>query len=109
MGLIRPEVIKRIGKREQRLVFKLNRGQKFFLKMKIVGGNNDIDFCVTSRSRYFYPIETIQGEKEIEFVPEITGRYYFIFSNSFSVFTSKDVSASYQLENGREVKFKIGL
>lgn len=109
LGLIKPQIIKRTSKREQRLVFKLKRGQKFFLKMKINGGNNDIEFCIKTRRKTYHPEERIQGEKEIEFVPKITGRYSFIFSNSFSVFTSKNISASYQLVNGREVKFKIGL
>jgi hypothetical protein len=110
LGLIRPKIIKRTSRRqrEQRLVFRLKRGQKFYLRMKIDGGN-DIDFSISNLKTYQIHPHRIYDEKNIEFVPEVTDNYSFVFSNSFSWYTGKQVQVVYHLENGREVTIKIGL
>ena len=110
-GLIRPKVIKRTRnkQREQRLVFKLNRGQKFYLRMDIYGGNNDIDFYITNFKNDGIPEERVIGRKEVEFLPKSTDNYSFVFSNAFSWRTGKNVVVAYHLENGREPKIKIEL
>jgi hypothetical protein len=45
-GLIRPKIVKRTRNqlRIQRLVFRLQRGQRISGTFKITGGNNDVDF-----------------------------------------------------------------
>ena len=111
LGLIRPKVIKRTRnrQREQRLVFRLKRGQKFYLRMEIEGGNDDIEFSITDLKTYQMSPQRIRMEKNIEFVPEVADDYSFVFSNSFSWRTGKQVKVSYHLENGREIKLRIGL
>jgi hypothetical protein len=114
LGLIRPKIVKRTKKSQkvQRLVFKLERGQKFFMDFTINGGNKDIDFWMTdSRNKTtacvgFFGLqgaERIREGKQIEFTPEVSDNYYFYFSNSFSLFTSKEVKVSYQLESGKRI------
>jgi hypothetical protein len=65
LGLLRPKIIKRTRnhRREQRLVFKLNRGQKFFVKMEINGGNRDIEFYVTDLKTHQISPQRVSGEK----------------------------------------------
>jgi hypothetical protein len=111
LGLIRPKVIKRTKytQREQRLVFRLKRGQKFHLKMEIEGGNNDIEFSIYDSKAYHHQPHRIYDRENIEFVPEITANYSFVFSNSFSWKTNKQVKVVYNLENGREIGMEIGL
>jgi hypothetical protein len=111
LGLIRPKIIKRTRHhgREQRLVFKLDRGQKFFMKMEINGGNKDIEFSVTDLKTYQISPQRVSEEKAIEFVPEVSGNYSFCFSNAFSWITSKEVKIFYHLENGRDIKFLLVL
>ena len=111
LGLLRPKVIQRTRnrRREQRLVFRLKRGMKFYLRMEIEGGNNDIDFSITHLKTYKISPQRIRIEKNIEFVPEVNGYYSFVFSNSFSWRTGKQVKVSYHLEKGREITIGIGL
>jgi hypothetical protein len=119
LGLIRPKVINRTrhNLKVQRLVFKLERCQKFFLTIEINGGKNDIDFGMTGsknktiiRDGYGYRgLERVFDGKTLEFVPEVSDNYSFYFSNAFSVITKKDVLVSYHLENGKEVKLHFGL
>jgi hypothetical protein len=111
LGLIRPKIIKRTRnyQREQRLVFRLEKGQRFFMTMKIEGGNNDIKFYVTDLKKNWILPQRVYLEKNIEFVPQVTGNYSFVFSNSFSHITSKKVHVSYHLENGREIRMLIEL
>ncbi len=122
LGLIRPKVINRTRNslRVQRLVFKLERGQKFFLTISATGGKNDIDFWMTGSSNkttstnvgyygFTGKAERIFEGKTLEFVPEISDNYSFYFSNAFSAFTKKDVLVAYHLENGRKVKLHFGL
>jgi len=120
LGLIRPKIVKRLvhSKKVQRIAFKLERGQKFFLNFEVKGGKNDVDFWMTdsknktsTRVGYFgiQGTERVREGKSLEFVPEISDNYSFYFSNAFSVFSSKEVNVSYHLENGREVRFLFGL
>lgn len=111
LGLIRPKAIKRTrnNQREQRLVFRLIRGQKFFLSLDIEGGNNDIDFLITNFKNDGISQERIIGSKNIEFVPKSTDNYSFILRNSFSWRTGKYVKFKYHLENGHEAKIGIGI
>ena len=122
LGLIRPKIINRLrnSPRVQRLVFKLERGQKFFLTISAKGGKNDIDFWLTGSSNktpttnvdsygFTGKAERIVEGKTLEFVPEISDNYSFYFSNAFSVFTKKEVLVAYHLENGREIKLYFGL
>jgi hypothetical protein len=111
LGLIRPKIIKRTShhRREQRLVFKLDRGQRFFMNMEIAGGNKDIEFSVTDLKTYQIGTQRICGTKNIEFTPEVSGNYSFCFSNAFSLITSKKVTISYHLENGREIRILVEL
>ena len=111
LGLIRPRGIRRTknSNREQRVVFRLIKGRKFYLNLYISGGNNDIDFTITNFKGDGIGHERIVGGKKIEFIPKFTDNYSLIFGNSFSWVTGKQVNAFYHLENGREVKMRIGL
>lgn len=110
LGLIRPKMIKRTRKhtKEQRLVFRLQRGQKIFLNISVNGGNNDIDFLVTNKKGDGLSKKII-GEVNIGFTPRCSDNYSFIFSNSFSLVTRKQVAFHYQLENGRKIGIMINL
>jgi len=111
LGLIRPKIIKRTQAQPkiQRLVFRLERGQKIFGDVKVAGGNNDIDFGFytyqgASASR-FQPrhLERVCGHKSFTYAASVTGNHCFYFSNIFSFITSKSVRFSYHLENGKEI------
>lgn len=105
------------SKKVQRFVFTLKRGEKFFMDFKINGGKNDIDFWMadsknktTGHASFWIGIrgtERIVGKKTIELFPEVSGKYYFYFSNSFSLFTSKEILVSYQLENKQRIRLKF--
>ena len=120
LGLIRPRILKRTKKsqRVQKLVFRLERGQKFSMDFTINGGKKDIDFWMTdSKSKttacvgFFglQGVERVVGGKRVELSPEVSDNYYFYFSNSFSLFTSKEVKVSYQLENGQRIGLNFSL
>jgi hypothetical protein len=111
LGLIRPKIIKRNRNqsRIQRLVFKLQRGQRIFGIVKITGGNNDVDFGffnyqgVSVSTLRPVDAERISGSKSFAYNISVSGNYCFYFSNSFSVVTSKVVEFHYHLENGRDI------
>jgi len=120
LGLVRPKILKRTkkSKRVQRLVFRLERGQKFSMDFTINGGNKDIDFWMTDSKNkttacvgFFglQGVERVVRGKRIELSPEVSDNYYFYFSNSFSLFTSKEVKVSYQLENGQRIGLSFSL
>ena len=120
LGLIRPKIINRTAHstKVQRLVFKLERGQKFFMTFNVKGGKNDVDYWMTdsknkttTRVGYFgiQGTEKAREGKSLELVPELSDNYSFYFSNAFSIFTSKEVTISYHLENGREVRLRFEL
>jgi hypothetical protein len=111
LGLIRPKIIKRTQAqhRIQRIVFRLQRDQRIFAYVEVSGGNNDILFGFfkyegASASR-FQPahLEKVCGYKSFSHTASATGKYCFYLSNVFSVFTSKSVRFSYNLENGKTV------
>ena len=85
LGLIRPKVTKRTRnkQREQRLVFRLNRGQKFYLRTNIYGGNKDIDCYITNFRNGGISKEKVIRRKDIEFVPKSTGNYSFVLAMLF--------------------------
>jgi hypothetical protein len=111
LGLIRPKIIKRTRNQQriQRLVFKLQRGQRILGTVKVTGGNNDVDFGFFTYQGAsvsgLRPVnaERISGGKSFEYHISVSGNYCFYFSNSFSVITSKLVEFSYHLENGKEI------
>jgi hypothetical protein len=120
LGLVRPRILKRTkkSKKVQRLVFRLERGKKFFMDIGIDGGKKDIDFWMTASKNKttacvgFFGLpnaERVFDGKKLEFCPEVTDNYYFYFSNSFSVFSTKHVKVSYQLENGKKVSLNFSL
>jgi hypothetical protein len=111
LKLLRPKGIQRTRKRqrEQRLVFRLTRGQKIYLNMDIEGGNNDIDFSITNYKLDGICQERVIEKKEIVFEPRSTDNYSFIFSNSFSWRTNKKIIFRYRLEDGPEARIGIGL
>jgi hypothetical protein len=79
------------------------------MNMEIAGGNKDIEFSVTDLKTYQIGTQRICGTKNIEFTPEVSGNYSFCFSNAFSLITSKKVTISYHLENGREIRILVEL
>ena len=111
LGLIRPRFIKRTQNRPriQKIVFKLQRGQRILGTIKVRGGNNDIIFGFFSYQGSVstlepkYP-EKISNLKSFDSKIDVSGNYCFYFSNSFSVVTSKDVEFIYHLENGKDTK-----
>ncbi len=111
LGLIRPRIIKRNRDqpRIQRLVFKLQRGQRIFGTVEVTGGNNDVDFGFFTYQGASVStlrpanIERISGSKSFAHNISVSGNYCFYFSNSFSVVTSKAVEFHYHLENGQDI------
>jgi len=111
LGLIRPRFVKRIKAqhRIQRLIFRLQRGQKIFGEIEVTGGKNDIDFgCFTHQrasasSLKPNDIERVSGHKSFAYTASVTGNHCFYFSNSFSTITSKSVKFSYHLEKGKKI------
>ena len=114
LGLIRPKFVRRTKNRPriQKLVFRLQRGQKISGNVKVIGGNNDIDF-----GSFYYQgsvatlmpknPERISNLKSFNFQIDTSGNYCFYFSNSFSLVTSKDVEFTYRLENGKSVRISF--
>jgi hypothetical protein len=115
LGLIRPKWVKRTKNhpRIQKIVFKLQRGQTILSGVKVIGGNNDIDFGFfhyegsVAKLVPRYP-ERISSSKLFHFQITTSGNYCFYFSNSFSVVTSKNVEFTYRLEN-KKVNMRLTL
>jgi len=111
LGIIQPRVQRYKHERLVGLFFRLEKGQKLYMHIKVKGGNNDIKFGVTEgkmRSRRlgertvhddsYMPM--IVGEKDLVYTARLTGSYSFNFSNKFSWKTSKLVEVTWHLENG---------
>jgi len=117
LGLIRPKIIKRTRNQQriQRLVFKLQRGQKIFGSVNVTGGNNDVDFGfftyqgVSVSSLQPKVMERIFGSKSFVYDIGVSGNYCFYFSNSFSVFTDKSVQFLYYVDDGKEIGISFSI
>jgi hypothetical protein len=109
-GLIRPKIIP--AKRTQ-IIFKLTRGQKISVKLKIEGGNNDIDFGLfyyqkgMNNSRTIYPLERIFNSKDFNFNIEMSGNYNFIVDVLGVVFSKKVVHFAYKLDEGVRIDLAL--
>jgi len=110
LGLIRPKMMKRNKSQQktQRIVFNLKKGQTISGDFKVTGGKNDIIFGFfhyQGSVSGFAPVskERVTGSIKFRYLIPVSGNYCFYFSNFFSVFTSKDISFSYRLENGKEI------
>ena len=83
------------------LVFNLSEGLKFKGSISISGGSgNDVDFYVTDPhgSRVVSYGRVSQGTS-FEFTAQLFGAYSFHFDNDFSLFSSKVVTLSYDIES----------
>ncbi|MDT8782289.1 MAG: hypothetical protein IAX22_06545 [Candidatus Bathyarchaeota archaeon] len=117
LGLIRPRIMMKTTRepRVQRIAFKLEKDQLITYSIKVNGSNNDLNFSFfryqgisPSRLEPITPKLITQFESFADKI-QFTGNYCFYFSNSFSVFTSKEVEFSYRVNNGREIKFTFEL
>jgi len=117
LGLIRPRIIKRTKAepRIQRVVLRLQRGQKIFGDIEVTGGNKDIDFGhftykgAPVNSLKPRNLERVWGHKSFGYAANFSGNHCFYFSNIFSYITLKFVRFSYRLEKGKwiPVQFTI--
>jgi hypothetical protein len=85
---------------ERMLIFNLSEGDKFSGSLSISGGaNNDIDFWITDpNGNTIVNLGRISQGTTFEFTAQKSGAYTFHFGNSFSLFSSKTVSLSYDIQ-----------
>lgn len=85
---------------ERMLIFNLSEGDKFSGSLSISGGaDNDIDFWITDpNGNTIVNLGRIRQGTTFEFTAQKSGAYTFHFGNSFSWFSSKTVSLSYDIE-----------
>jgi len=82
------------------LIFNLSEGDKFSGSLSISGGaNNDIDFWITDpNGNTIVNLGRISQGTTFEFTAQKSGAYTFHFDNGFSLFSSKTVSLSYDIQ-----------
>jgi hypothetical protein len=80
------------------VTYNLNNGQKFSGSLSITGGGNDVDFWVTDPegTTILGPGRVTQG-RSFEFTAQKNGAYILHFDNSFSWFTAKTVTLTYDI------------
>jgi len=81
------------------LIFDLDKEYKFSGSLSISGGtNNDIDFWVTNPSgNTIVNLGRISQGTTFEITAQESGAYTFHFDNTFSLFSSKTVTLSYDI------------
>ena len=81
------------------LIFDLDKGDKISGSLSISGGaNDDIDFWITNPDgNTIVNLGRISQGTSFEFTAQESGAYTFHFDNTFSWFSSKTVSLSYDI------------
>jgi hypothetical protein len=80
------------------LTYNLNSGQTFSGSLSITGGGNDIDFWVTDpEGTIILGLGRITQGRSFEFTAQKNGAYILHFDNSFSWFTAKTVTLTYNI------------
>jgi hypothetical protein len=89
------------------LVFNLDGGDRFSGSLSISGGGgSDIDFLVTNpQGITIVNLGRVSQGATFEFTAEDSGAYTLRFDNGFSVFSSKTVSLSYDVQVGAGLGF----
>lgn len=76
----------------------LNNGQRFSGSLSITGGGNDIDFWVTDpEGTTILGLGRVAQGRSFEFTAQKNGAYILHFDNSFSWFTAKTVTLTYEI------------
>lgn len=85
---------------ERVLVFNLDQGDIFQGSLSISGGwGNDINFWVTDpQGHTVLNLGRVSGGTTFQFEALVSGGYTLHFDNSFSIFSSKIVTLSYNIE-----------
>ena len=74
------------------IILSLEQGDKVHIKMRISGGNNDIEFYIKDPSgTYVRSPSKIYSYYEYSFTAGSSGTYELWFDNSFSLLTSKNI------------------
>jgi len=83
---------------EQMLTFNLNTGQKFTGSLAISGGGEDINFRVVDPSgAAIVNLGRVTSGANFDFTAQESGAYTLHFDNSFSLFSTKTVSLTYDI------------
>jgi len=79
--------------------FNLESGDSVSGSMSIAGGDDDINFWVTDPSgQLIIPKQGVVGGKNFQFTAVRNGAHTLHFDNSFSIFTGKVVTLTYEIE-----------
>jgi len=80
------------------LTYNLNSGQTFSGSLSITGGGNGIDFWVTDpEGTTILGLGRVAQGRSFEFTAQKNGAYILHFDNSFSWFTAKTVTLTYEI------------
>lgn len=80
------------------VTYNLNNGQRFSGSLSITGGGNDIDFWVTDpEGTTILGFGRVAQGRSFEFTAQKNGAYILHFDNSFSWFTAKTVTLTYEI------------
>jgi hypothetical protein len=92
------------------LTFNLVSQDRFSGSLSISGGNgNDIDFKVTDpQGTVIVGLGRVSQGRSFDFVAQQSGAYTFYLDNSFSIFSSKTVSLSYDVVSPTPTPFIFG-
>ncbi|MDA4127641.1 MAG: emp24/gp25L/p24 family protein [Thaumarchaeota archaeon] len=83
------------------LTFNLNNGDKVSGSISISGASNDVNFYVTNPAgARIYDAGRVTGGTTFSFTADSSGAYILHFDNSFSLLSSKQVTASYDITTG---------
>jgi hypothetical protein len=82
-------------------IFNLDEGDKFTGSIAITGGSgDDVDFYVTDpHGSRIVDLGRVSQGTSFDFTAQDSGAYTLHFDNSFSLFSSKVVTLSYDIEN----------
>jgi hypothetical protein len=94
----------------QTLTFNLSSQDRFSGSLSISGGSgNDIDFKVTDpQGTVIVGLGRVSQGRSFDFVAQQSGAYTFYLDNSFSIFSSKTVSLSYDVVSPTPSPFLFG-
>jgi hypothetical protein len=80
------------------VTYNLSNGQRFSGSLSITGGGNDIDFWVTDpEGTTILGLGRVAQGRSFEFTAQKNGAYILHFDNSFSWFTAKTVTLTYEI------------